>query len=495
MPKYRMIIVDDEYFNRKQLLDSVDWSLLDFQIIDSFASYDDALAFLSCTPVDVLFTDIRLGNHNGIELARESRIFNPDMETVLISAFSEFDYARNAITIEAFDYLLKPVLPNKITDCFVRLHKKLEHKRLLREEIQEHSNLVRCSFYHDIFTGMITTGEEAECLARENHFDPELKSHGYLLLQLSDEEKGFKNRPLYGYDSMTTMIRHFSSRVGDSYTVYAVSMEGQQLYLLAIFSPAELSEQNLSTFPARFCDDFKAVCGFDIRCLILDKDTDLLALAGRFREKRMPPPATDNVIAKIKEYIKSGEADSAVHLFQNAAAKFEQNSSVLHPFICTLLDGITENESPSAAPIHAYLSHLDDMDTEQMIKEFCTLLYQLSSEMSGLSYNEYYISYAKKYVADHISEDISLEKVAESVALSPAYFSRYFRELTGIRFIDYLCQMRVEHAKELLLQPDVKLADVYQLVGYHSRSRFYSLFFDKTGMTPHEYRKSHLNET
>jgi len=494
MSKYRMIIVDDEHFNRMQLINLFDWSQLDFQIVNHFASYDDAAAYLAHNRVDVLFTDIRVGNHNGIDLAREARKVNPDMETVLISAFSEFDYARNAITIEAFDYLLKPVLPDKIRNCFLRLHKKLESKRLMKEEMCEYSTLVRHSFYSDIFAGMITTMEEAECLARENHFDPELKKHGYLLLQLNDDEKGFKNRPLYGHDSITTMIRHFSNSTDNPYTVYAVSMEGQQLYLLAVISLSELSAQKLSTFLTHLCSDFKLVCGFSIRCCLVDKDTNLLSLAHRFREKRMQTPAVDHFIAKIKEYIKSGEADSAIHLFRNSAQKLEQNPPSLRSFIRTLLDGITENESPSFSPILTYTSRLDEMESEEMIQAFCLLISQMSSEMSVLSYNEYYIFYAKKYVADHISEDISLEKVAESVALSPAYFSRYFRELTGTRFIDYLCQVRVERAKELLRQPDIKLSDVYQLVGYHSRSRFYSLFFDKTGMTPHEYRKAHLNE-
>jgi len=494
MPIYSMIIVDDEEFNREQLVNLFDWDAVGFHIVESFASYETASAFLRRSSVDVLFTDIRLGNHDGIELAREGRALNSGMETVLISAFSEFEYARDAISAEVFDYLLKPVLPDKIGECFERLRKKLDQKRQMSEDMREYANLVRYSFYSDIFTGMITTREDAECLAAENRFDPELDRHGYLLMCLRDDEKGFKNRPLYGHDSMTAMIRQLSGSAGGSYTLYAVAMQEQQLWLLAIVAPPELSGKRSAAFAARFCSDFKAACSFDVRCEIADRDSDLLALAKRFREKRMPAPDRDGNIAKIKEYVKSGEAISAVNLIRRIAKKDRQDDEELRGFIRTVIDSIRESESPSSEPIEAYLSRLDGMDADRMMEGLAVLLPKLSSEMSGLSYNEYYISYAKRYVVEHISEELSLEKVAESVALSPAYFSRYFRELTGDRFIDYLCRMRVERAKELLLQPDIRLSDVYQMVGYHSRSRFYALFFEETGMTPHEYRKYHLGE-
>ncbi|NLD88347.1 MAG: helix-turn-helix domain-containing protein, partial [Clostridiales bacterium] len=263
--------------------------------------------------------------------------------------------------------------------------------------------------------------------------------------------------------------------------------------ILAAVDTYELDEAGIEGFISRLTQDFLRICGFPIHCVLWDKDTDVLKLAARFRDNRNAALDYKYAFSKVKEYIKSGEAASALHVVKNIAEQRQLKGQDLYRFACDVIDILKENEFPSGSLIDEFHVKARGVSDEKLLSLLGELFKHLSDEMSALTYNEYYITYAQKYISENLCENISLEKVAESVALSPAYFSRYFREITGSRFIDYLCQVRVDKAKELLLSPEVKVSDIHELVGYHSRSRFYALFQEKTGLTPHEYRRQHLN--
>lgn len=480
-----MIIVDDEYFNREQLTHLVDWEQLGYSVAGVFENYISAADFISQNAVDVIFTDIRLGNHSGLELIDDARKIYPDITSVVISAYSEFEYAKTAISLEVFEYLLKPVYIEKVTDCFTRLHERLDKNAALRTEANENSAFARASLYSDIFSGIIRSSAEAADLAHENRFEFPGEGFTYLLIRLVDRKNGFASLPFYGNGSITTTLQ----RICGHDETYAVSINNGELYVLLLI-PSEDRESAYGV-SLEFCRSLAAGFGYDIEYSIADSGDDLFELAQRFLNTSGSQPDYNDFASKIKEYIKSGEAVSAANVIGNAADQYNFDDDELRNFIKLVLSSISENEFPDSNLISEFLSKLESLDRYGMLDEIRTLFIALSSQMSTPAYNKYYIAVAKKYVLDHISEDISLEKVAEHVALSPAYFSRYFRDTTGTKFIDYLNHTRVEYAKKLLMQPNTRISDIHKLVGYHSRSWFYTIFVNETGYTPHEYRKKY----
>ena len=101
---------------------------------------------------------------------------------------------------------------------------------------------------------------------------------------------------------------------------------------------------------------------------------------------------------------------------------------------------------------------------------------------------------AIKYIKDNYRRDISLEEVATYVNLSVAYFSRYFKQNTGKRFIDYVVAHRIEMAKRMLKDKNTKISDIYEMVGYNNIRHFLRSFKDATGNTPSEYRSNTRDE-
>ena len=95
------------------------------------------------------------------------------------------------------------------------------------------------------------------------------------------------------------------------------------------------------------------------------------------------------------------------------------------------------------------------------------------------------------YIQQHYNEDLTREDVADAVFLSSAYFSRFFKQKTGLSFIDYLTTVRMQKAIELL-GTHMKVGEIANRVGYLSRNRFFINFRQYSGYTPSEYRKQIL---
>ncbi|EMS73971.1 response regulator transcription factor [Ruminiclostridium cellobioparum] len=98
------------------------------------------------------------------------------------------------------------------------------------------------------------------------------------------------------------------------------------------------------------------------------------------------------------------------------------------------------------------------------------------------------IEAAKEYINKNFFNSISLESVARHVHMNTNYFSSLFKKETGENFIDYLTKVRVEKAKTLLANPNLKIHEICQIVGYYSTKHFARLFKEMVGMTPSEYR-------
>ncbi|MFX3636502.1 MAG: response regulator [Candidatus Pristimantibacillus sp.] len=101
------------------------------------------------------------------------------------------------------------------------------------------------------------------------------------------------------------------------------------------------------------------------------------------------------------------------------------------------------------------------------------------------------IEVALQYIRTHYHADLSLEKVAAIVYLNPVYFSQLFKQKTGLGFKEHVIALRLEHAKQMLLNPKLKIADVAERIGYQDMRHFSQLFRKKYGETPSEFRRHH----
>ncbi len=98
------------------------------------------------------------------------------------------------------------------------------------------------------------------------------------------------------------------------------------------------------------------------------------------------------------------------------------------------------------------------------------------------------ITQARSYIRDHSDDELSLAAVARIVNMSATYFSEKFKEMTGINFVEYVARTRVEKARNLLLNPNVRVCEVAFEVGFQSLSQFNRMFKRVSGESPRDYR-------
>ncbi|GGA27483.1 response regulator transcription factor [Paenibacillus physcomitrellae] len=103
------------------------------------------------------------------------------------------------------------------------------------------------------------------------------------------------------------------------------------------------------------------------------------------------------------------------------------------------------------------------------------------------------IEVALQYINEHYNEDLSLERIASVVFLNPVYFSQLFKQKTGQGYKEYVISLRLEHAKQLLLNPGFKLAEIAERIGYQDMRHFTQVFRKKFGLTPTEFRQQQLS--
>lgn len=113
------------------------------------------------------------------------------------------------------------------------------------------------------------------------------------------------------------------------------------------------------------------------------------------------------------------------------------------------------------------------------------------SNQENVFVNDKVIEKAVNYIEENYQKDISLDDIANHVALSKIYFCTYYKQHTGESFTSTLNRIRIEKAKKLLLQSDIKVSSLHELVGYKSLRYFYRVFKEHTGLTPNEYRLYH----
>jgi len=99
------------------------------------------------------------------------------------------------------------------------------------------------------------------------------------------------------------------------------------------------------------------------------------------------------------------------------------------------------------------------------------------------------IAIALAYIEEHIADDVSMEDVAEYIGMSSVYFSKYFKQKTEKKYIDYVKEKRIEFAMKFLSDPRLKINEICDMVGYKSMHHFLKVFKESTGISPSYYRK------
>jgi two-component system response regulator YesN len=130
----KILIVDDEAYSREAIAETIPWEDYKIQVLCASGGRE-ALELLGREQIDVLLTDIKMPEMNGLELLAEVRRLEIDLEVIILSSYNEFELVRQAMKLGACDYLFKPtMLEDDIIDSIQKAAGKQKEKELLKKE-------------------------------------------------------------------------------------------------------------------------------------------------------------------------------------------------------------------------------------------------------------------------------------------------------------------------------------------------------------------------
>lgn len=528
---YRILIVDDEEIIRLGLKQAIEWEQIGFTIAGIAGSAFEALKFMEQNPIDVVLTDIRMPRMSGLELARCVTQRYPHIKIVILSGYSDFHYAQEAINYSVFAYLLKPSKEQDIINVFGKLKGVLDQERVQYERLKQNNDVLLERTLIDIIT--------AEPEYQNEHGDtlvmlcPQLKgSYKYIMvieIILENIEdsctestvliRNCSEKIFYAVKKFTTKKRTcipFSIIPGEIGILICCDEEtgiertAQSLFeviqvslidygkvnlvggLSGLFT--EIKDMSSSYYNAREILRHKVYKG--INRVILNSDEFL-------DEEKTPNLSLKQIAAGIVKVVTSGCYEKGIDFIRSMFDEFKKSKITNVEWIYSTfyrLLFLIEMESAALGlnyerifgPKEEVMQILKKLATFDDMSNYITKLIIIAVQKFQECEKDP-VSKIIKAAVDKINccyaQEINLESIARYLNISPTYLSRLFKKELNVNFKEYLTDVRITHAKELLKDIRFKVYEVAEQVGYIDQRYFSEIFKSKTGLTPLEYRE------
>lgn len=503
---YQVLIVDDEEIVCRGLAQFVKWQNYDFAVAGTACSADEALTFLERTPVDVAFMDIRMPGKSGLELLQILQKRYPQIKCVILSGYSDFTYAQEAIRYGAVDYLTKPVVLKDIEALLERLRTEFANQR---KDAQIRTNRVEALLLSAVKG--YAHADSVKCdLPALNHWYG--LSMSLLDRSLTEEEIFAKKQQMAG--QICSLLPSAICLNDEVFTLFCLLPCDSPANFTAFVSMLEQLDTGLFEWA---CGASRQKCGLDdlhegwveadralryhragakdgiilyqnIETLFAQSTLSMQDMLPEFL-RRLTNPETRNLALPLLE-----ESLTAA-LNQNLTVTQYQTSCI--SFLIELNSYLQTLNLPDAG-LHTRLNDVlsrillcqSYQESTACIISYIQWLTGLFNQADEQSLGKDVIREIQLFIRQHYAENISLNSLAEQFFLHPNYLSRLFKEKAGQNFIDYLTSVRMEKVKDLLKNSDRKIVEICELAGYDNPRYFSKVFKQYTGMTPSEYREA-----
>lgn len=484
---YRVLIVDDELPTQRFVQNIVEKYTSGYRIAGICSSGEQALALLSCQPIDLLITDISMHGMNGVELAKQARAALPGIHILIISGYGEFEYAQGAIQAGVDDYIVKPVNLNKIVAVLESIREKLDAER--QEQIGVLLPAVACGqpFAKEKASGLFGSQGFRFALIRWGNLDmtmPRALSATSLILPADEVFFVLRGRD---DDERVLVCPDDSPEVFlTNLSVYA-TQPGRLSAWTAIYSAAAQPIERLHSF-------LEGALDMLYHRVVISKHQILQLTGGVANEEKMRLPAAD--LKQLSYFMTTGKTHMIKNYFVSLAVRWEHAQMPQRQawHMCRqIIHQIAALNQPIYNRMEDILQKFNEMiqctnSYGDLMNSLYSLLFENGSVRDKkLSVRELY-AYAVQYVTENYAQPLSMQSVCDEIGISQTYLSRLFRKYSDTTFNAFLTRCRMEAAKTLLREkPNLLLRDVAACVGYEDSSYFTKVFHQYTGLTPSQF--------
>lgn len=524
MPK--LLIVDDDAYIRTGIKQLIDWDELGIEIVGEAEGGREALRIFLETKPQLVLTDIRMPDGDGLDLIRNIREQNLNTRIIILSGYDEFDYVRKAMHYQVEDYLLKPVdadeLKEIVKSCCEELVLYSKNERLRKESFQllrnnvlvrwaenridyeqlrDKMNFLNIPFENiRIVQAAVITWKDAY---KETLSDEEIDYRSFAILNsmeevMENESKGvafinakqqivciFLGNDLddqrFNKDNLSwlqkTSEKHASILKTPWYCTLGVPVHNPQL--LHVSYEDALHLQNMIYLTG------------SVTCV--DRNTITSCLEHPIPEIADHTTIIPDLLSGRRDvWTKSLNSDFKWALSQQnpvAAARY-----VAAEWIATIKEAerrLYPNAVKERVIEEDTLIAIFEQQNVSIIQEKIRwLLVQLEKTVQNrtLRYKNPIVEEVISYVQKNYHQDLSLKTLADQFNINSVYLGRLFKTETGDYFSDYLNKQRLKEAKHLLKDTHLRASEIAYRVGFQDPNYFYRKFKQSVGLSPTEYR-------
>lgn len=538
MSLYRIMLVDDEEEVRKAMIRKMDWERLGFTVVGDAENGEEALEKLEQLEPDVVMTDIRMPYMDGLTLTARIRDKYPSVKILIFSGYDDFEYAQQAIKLNVTEYILKPVNGEELAEILKRirvsLDKEIEQRRdidTLRESYLGSLPILRELFLNDLVRRTTDVAnvvprlreygidilDARKWLAAVIHVEQMDQTGGQILSQ-HQELIPISVKKLVE-DHLKPYCRFAIFNSMDGITVVAAVDEGNtQTGLINVFS--DICKESRRVL------EVVITIGVGHSCSTLEEISRSYQNAVDALGYRAIVGGGKTIYINDMEPVSRGklELDSKSESELISAVKFGTRESISSE-IRTLISRM-DDVRVHARQYQLYMLSIvncltrlmqqHDLNLEEMFggqdsygeilagnrprEEFAAWVIPIACRMNEAMNRERdnttrkAVLEAKEYIRENYSNpELSVEMLCRYLHMSPAYFSTVFKKETGQTYVNYLTEVRLNKAVELLNTTEDKTYVIAQKVGYQEQNYFSYVFKKQYGVSPTKYRGTQGN--
>lgn len=488
---YQVLIVEDEEWIRRGIIQSIDWLTLDMELAGEAENGECALNIIDTKTVDIILTDMKMPVCDGRGLLQGINDRKLDCEVIILSEYTDFEYTRQAIHAHVAEYLLKPIDPEQLNEVLLATSKRLKEKRL--------SYKIGTDPYDTVFRTAVARTSQAQ-LEAVCHRHKESFQNKYVVIAAM--QTGFNQ------SDMPDFIDSLESFTKDApyLTKLFPNHDNRNIVYLFTVAPSPYTagvKRNYNIWLRGFFEKYKKAWGRDIRIGIGKELQDLACLRKSITEAlsalkflhfglgdiiyfeglenyRTTPQEILVSEQQIFDLLSHRKKDELFSLKETIILTLSQQEYVYLPTVrMVLTDFLLTLERCSSKASYAlnitalmgenYIDRINRIEwlTEAnvFLSEVLECVFQNIAAKQPLTTVDL-IKEIIKHIETHYMDDINLMQFSQMYHINYVHLSRQFKERTGETFTDFLLRIRMTKAKTLIEDSGFDAKDVSMLVGY-----------------------------
>lgn len=513
---YNILVADDESIIREGIKCLFDYEHLGFSIIDEAANGDDAYEKILRVQPDVVLMDIRMPGMSGLDVINKAREQGFLGKVIIISSYTDFKYAQEAIRYGVQYYLTKPIDEDELESILRTFKEDFDKERRATDTSKHYKHKAHDSIVNDIILGL---GD----LSLLNLSDMHLQADVY---QVAITEKFSLDSQDASYD-FADLLR-VTNHDNNSFDI--ISLEYKDVVLLK----GTFAIQKFNDFLERYQRENRPQKNSPLdslfitygRCVNSLEDVpqsyqDAYQLLHRrfFCDQEQHTigyedlPAFENNTAILDDALLNESTNALLNYIQafnrnmvastlkdlqdrlyNAADSIESIKLFLADLYLRIKERMNHLYPNNTIPFSSNADIIRTIEQKHFLYEiilFFTEQFELIMAATGTSNRDSVLDDILHYINHNYATNITLENIAPLFGYNSSYLGKIFSKKMGENFNSYVDHIRIEHSKELLLNDDLKVYTIAEKVGYRNVDYFHIKFKKYVGQSPAEYRKKH----